>query len=391
MRRAGLLVCLSVLLCVLTCGPFVRAVADEPAAARVEAVATTAGDNSVSYPQLVGLADEAVQRKINEDIVLSGDIGAYLLGLGRLGEGGFGLKVWYDAYLNDSLLSVAIYAKGQAANGRYMQQNVALTYRLDTGERLSATDLFADVPAAAAALETILQDTLADELSAYLENSQLVPLPTDQLYVNADGVTFFYPYRQFSLLSGYAGAAQFNWEELRPYLQSGPTAVAALAGYGEDVTLDELKATLAQGRVPRVPVALGESMTDVIGRYRLLRDPDYYPGGKFMQMEAPEFRMVTLLADGMTRDYSSAVVQGIRTRRIDQCGIAVGKTLQSEWRAILGEPNATLFYDESTAYDHAVPVGECDFYQMGEYTLQLFADSDGVLYAVQLAQSNIGG
>lgn len=371
----------------LLCAPL-SALATDTAAPRVESVSTQIGENSVSYPQLDGLSDAAVQRKINEDIVLSADITSHLLTLGRLTEGGFGLTVRYQAFLNDRLLSVVVVAAGQGENGRYMQRNTALTYRLSNGERVTAEQVFADVPAAAAALELELDETLAQELSAYLENSQLSPLPTENLYLDADGVTFYYPYEQFSLFSGYAGAAQFAWEELRPYLRSGAEDAPALAGFAarEEAAVATLREALAQGRMPRVPVALGDSLSEVIERFRLLRDPDFFPGGKLYQLEAPAFRGVLLLSDGITSGWEHSVVQGVRTLRFDQCGVRVGETAQAEWRRILGPPDSTVRYDENTAYDYAVVPGECDYYAMGAYTLQLFGNADGVLYAVQLTQ-----
>ena len=38
---------------------------------QVDEVRTQIGENYVAYPQLTGMADEAVQKKINDDIVLS--------------------------------------------------------------------------------------------------------------------------------------------------------------------------------------------------------------------------------------------------------------------------------------------------------------------------------
>ena len=47
----------------------------------------------MAYPQLIGMADEAVQKKINDDIVRSSGVANHLVTLATLGDSLWGLKV----------------------------------------------------------------------------------------------------------------------------------------------------------------------------------------------------------------------------------------------------------------------------------------------------------
>lgn len=52
---------------------------------QVDEVRTQIGENYVAYPQLTGMADEAVQKKINDDIVLSSGVANHLVTLAHAG------------------------------------------------------------------------------------------------------------------------------------------------------------------------------------------------------------------------------------------------------------------------------------------------------------------
>ena len=73
-------------------------------------------------------------------------------------------------------------------------------------------------------------------------------------------------------------------------------------------------------------------------------------------------------------------------RRGDLCGLLIGQAVREDWHAILGEPDETMTFTDSMAYDYGLPVGESDIYHFGEHELRLHADTDGVLRAVQLGK-----
>jgi len=357
----------------------------------VTAAETVAGDNSVRYPQLAGMENEEIQQTINNTIVVRAKIAQRLVTLSTLNSGGTGLTVRYDDYLANGVFSTVIDAKGIMENGRSGQQYTALSFDLATGRLLTAADLFADVDAAVEYMETTLEDTYLDELSSYLVYAELTPLPVDNFALDADGVTFYYPADQFALLSGYCGAAQFNYDELADYLLADADALPArLGALPETLTDAEIKAkieeTVAAGELPRVRAKIGDDMTALIDRYRLLRQPDQYPGGRYYQLEAPMFRQVLVLSDALTSGYANSNVEGVMSMRTSLYGIQTGVSTRERWLQVLGEPDTSVAFDGDLAYDYGLPEGTADYYTYGGHRLMLYADEDGILYAVRLTK-----
>lgn len=354
---------------------FVQAGAEEIA---IEEVVTQIGENLVAYPQLSGMADEAIQQKINDDIVLSSGVTNHMISLVTL-TGQQTLTVEYDAYLNESIFSTVISAKGKLPQKRDGHEYTALTYDLATGERVTLDTLFADADEAVAWMEEQAVATLSEELNGYLEYSELTPLPVDAFTLNEDGITFWYPAEQFSLVSGYSGACHFWYEELEGLWVTDPTP---------EMTAAEQKAAIeesvAAGVIPHVPVRMGQNMQEIADEYRLLRTPDEFPGGRYFIMEHPAFRSIMVISDSLQADYADSVVEGIQLRRGALHGLVIGKTMQTEWQKVLGTPDSTLTMTESMAYDYGLCEGSCDIYHFGDYELRLYADADGVLYAIQL-------
>lgn len=350
---------------------------------------TTIGDNTIRYPQMSGLADETVQQTINDAIVEQAKIAQRMVTLSTLQEGGAGLTVSYEGYLGGGIFSTAISAKGMMENGRSGQEYTALSFDLTTGEPLSLADLFQNLDDAVSYMEETLENTYLDELSSYLENSNLTPLPQDSFLLDADGITFYYPYKQFSLLSGYSGAAQFNYDELADYLITDANALPAKLGVlPQKLSDQQIKASvekiMAEGMLPHVRAKLGQSMTELVNKYRLLRTPDQYPGGRYFQMEYPAFRQVLVLTDALTTGWDSSQVNGLLSYRANLFGIKTGETSRERWQTILGVPESSVEFSEDMAFDYGLPVGTADYYTFDNRQLLLYAGEDGVLYAVRL-------
>ncbi|MCE5342780.1 MAG: RsiV family protein [Eubacteriales bacterium] len=357
----------------------------------VTEVTTSMGENTVSYPQLEGMPDVQMQQVINDAIVEKAKIAQRIVTLSTLQSGGTGLTVGYEAYLGSTIFSTVISAQGILENGRAGQSYTALAFDLATGRALTLSDLFIDVEAAVAYMETVLTDTYLDELSSYLENAELTPLPQDSFMLDADGITFYYPAKQFSLLSGYCGAAQFNYDELSDYLLTDADALPARLGV-LPVTLSDaeirtkIEQTVTAGELPHVKAKLGDSMTGLVQQYRLLRQPDQYPGGRYFQMEAPAFRQVLVLTDALTSGWENSVVNGLMSFREDLYGIRTGVTQRDRWLQVLGDPESTVAFGEDLAYDYGLPIGTADYYTIGNRQLLLYADENDVLYAVRLTE-----
>jgi len=365
------LICVLVLLIAV----FAQAVAEEII---IREIATEAGENYVRYPQLSGMQDEIVQQKINDDIVVFSGVTNHMISLVTL-VGQQTLNVDYEAYLDDQIFSVVISAKGKLPKIRDGHAYTAMTYDLSTGERLTLDALFADVDAAIAIMEEKVVDTLSEELNGYLEYSDITPLPTDSFTLNEDGITFWYPAEQFSLLSGYSGACQFWYEELEGLWLEDPTP---------EMTAEEQKAAIehsvSAGEVPRIPVRMGDNMQEIADAYRLLRTPDEFPGGRYYMMEDPVFRGVMVLSDALESDPARSVVEGVQLRRGGCHGLLIGQTAKEAWHAALGKPLEAVQVTENMAYDYGLMEGSCDVYHFGSHELRLYADMDGVLCAIQL-------
>ncbi len=344
----------------------------------IEEVTTQLGENVVAYPQLSGMEDEAIQQKINDDIVTASGATNHMISLLTL-TGQQTLNVNYDAYLNDNIFSTVISAKGKLPQKRDGHEYTALTYDLTTGERVTLDEVFSDVDAAVAQMEEKATESLAEELNGYLEYSDITPLPEECFTLDEHGITFWYPAEQFSLVSGYSGACQFWYEELDGLWISDP--VPELNAQEKKSAIEE---SIADGTLPHVPVEMGQSMQEIAEAYRLLREPDEFPGGRYFIMEDPAFRSILIISDSLASDYENSVVEGIQLRRGALHGLLIGTTLQTEWQTILGTPEDTVTMTESMAYDYGLQEGEYDIYHFGEYELRLYADAEGVLCAIQL-------
>ena len=395
-KRDKLTISTLLLLCVIfLCGTALAATVASPNATaegvRIVEVATEIDDNFVRYPQLEGLQNPTIQQTINNAIVSEANITQRLITLSTLQAGGTGLQVSYTAFFQDSLFSVVINAKGMMENLRNGHQYTALSYDLLTGARLLMSGFFSDPSAAISWMEEQLLDGFSDELSNYLEHAEVTPLPAESFSFDQNGITFYYPFQQFSLLNGYSGAVQFQYGELQAFLipadGSVPSRVGAVLPQLTDEEIQErILSAVTQGTLPYVSVVLGDAIPDLIAEYRLSRTPDQYPGGRYFQFEAPAFRQVLILSDALTSGYDASVVEGILATRMNLFGIQTGVTLRTRWHAILGEPSASVALDAAIAADYGLPVGTADYYTMANRQLMLYADENEVLYAVRLSK-----
>ncbi|MDD3336846.1 MAG: RsiV family protein [Eubacteriales bacterium] len=365
--------------------------ATSPQEIQIKETKMVIGENYVVYPQLDGMKDAAIQQKINDDIVLSGDVTSHILNLSTLQNSSWGLKVSCSSYMDDFIFSTVLSAKGKQPNGRDGQSNVALCYDLSTGERVKLSQIFMDEEKAVTALEALAESALEGELSEYVERGQLTPLPKDNFYLDQNGITFYYPSDQFAYVSGYGGACQFFYCELDGLLLSDPMGlpvqmrlIPQKRSAQEQKTL--IEAAVKAGQLPCTPVMLGQAMTELVETYRLVRTPDAFPGGRYFVMEAPELREILLISDAMVETYDHSVLEGIQQKRGELYGLVMGKSTRADWEAVLGKPESTIVFSQSMAYDYNLPVGQSDVYHFGDYELRLHGDADGVLRCVQLGK-----
>lgn len=344
---------------------------------------------SIHYPQVQGMADEALQETVNQAILAAGQVEERLNRAALLGSSAVKLDVTYrlDAgALAGGVISCAFSSLGALTDSRSTHGYDVVNLNLQSGEAITLADLFTEESAARAAIEDYLWERVAPELSAHLQNSELTPLP-EAFTLDAAGITFYYPITQLSTLSDRAGTVQIAWCELRSWLRLGEGTVLRRIGAEAMITLggrERIEQAVAAGEIPGLPVKLGGSMQEATDTYRMLVDPDLYEDGRLFQLEDGAFRTVYLMTDRLTEGWAESAIQGIRLDRGNLWGLCVGETTRDAWRQALGEPDATVTLDAEKADGQRLPTGESDYYQLGENRLRLHADESGTLVSLML-------
>lgn len=361
----------------------------QEAAPTLTPVTAQTESGTVTYPRLDGHPDAVVQAQVNQAILAGGEIQNLLETLNSPSGPEPTLNAGYEATLQNDVLSILLTHQGPDRQGKEGQGYATVNYDLRTGQPLTLNDLFTDVEGAVAAMEAVCLDRVAPNVSTYLENSEVTPLPREAFYLTADAITFYYPARQLAYFSGYCGSVSFFYYELADFLNLQTDSPLARLGAGRDLepqgdTAARVEAAVSAGTLPGMAPRLGDSLRDWLDAYRLLCDPDYYPGGRFFQMEAGEMRDIWLLTDALTQRYDTNRVLGIRADRVNLYGIQPGKTSQAQWRGLLGEPQSSVSLDEESGMDYYLPAGVSDYYTYGEHMLRLHCNEEGVLVSVQV-------
>ena len=346
--------------------------------------------SSVHYPQLTGLADEAVQARINAAIMEKGRINDRITRMAALMNAPVKLNVSYSYTLQGDVFSCAILADGAVETSRATQVWSAVNVDLRTGEEITFTDLFIDADEATTFIENYLDEQVAPELSAHLAAGSLTPVP-ETFTISSTGLTLYYDIDDFRTLSDKAGTVTILWCELREYLKWGQTAVLMAINANQHIALGEdgalyIPEAVQAGAFDGIPATLGQPMQELIDRYALLTDPDIYEGGRMIALEDGAFRGVYILTDALTDDFDRSVVQGIRADRLNFWGLCTGDTTIDWWREVLGEPETTLVVAEERAESWRIVPGTSDYYTLGDYRLRLHADESGVLRSVFLTR-----
>ncbi len=345
---------------------------------------------SIHYPQIQG-ADEALTSAVNQALLDAGQISERLDRATLLTSSAVKLNVSWQSdeqALNGQVLSVVFTAEGAVTDTRSTWVYSTLNMDVSSGESITWADLFEDEKAAREAIAAYLEDEIAPELSAHLQNSELTPLPQD-FTLDASGMTLYYPIRQLSTLSDRAGAVHLSWCEMLPYLKLGENTVLRRIGAEDMVTLtdgEKIREMAGGDSLPGIPAKLGDSMQTLVDQWDLLIDPDLYENGRLISLDGAAFRSVYLMTDRLTETFTNSVVQGIRMDRGNAYGLCIGKTTQDEWRQVLGEADSIVTVDADMADSQRLCVGESDYYQCGTHTLRLHADENGVLVSLMLLE-----
>ena len=358
----------------------------------------TLGKSSVAYPSLrEGKTEEALREEINARILEDGRITEYVTRISQLISGG-SLRVGWRGDLLGPVFSFAVFADGAVETPRSTYVWTAGNIDLRDGHEITREELFTDPEGAAEAMEAYLEEEVAPGLSAHLLNSQLTPAP-ESFRMSERGLILLYPVDQLSTLSDRAGDVLVPWRVVRDQLDLSEDGILSAMGIARWLAADgddpgalpaesagALRAMTADGRIPGIPLRLGDRVAERVEEWRLLTDPDVYAGGRFFALEGAPFRGVFLMTDFLTEDWENSVVDGIRTDLGSVCGLNIGETARDAWRAALGEPDYTITADEEWAEAYRTVPGERDYYAFGGHRLQLHANEEGILTSVIISE-----
>lgn len=355
--------------------------------AEVRIEVETAGNSSVSYPVVSGLADESVQGRLNAAIETGLSLANTRLLLERVRaaggepEGQATLTMETTVYRVGNVLSVSTSRTGEQADGSIGHSVTALVFDLTTGEPVAMDALFADPEAAYAQMEAILQEELGESMNAYTDNASVLPMPRDNYALDAQGLTVYYPASQYTTVSGQVGAFHFYYYELEPLLSElGKALTAREEGVQDAATA--IREAIAQGAFPNwiEGVKLGEPIGTYLDAYTLAADPDYTLESRVYLFSEPQLRGLSLetwlYAECAEEE---APVTAIRASRIDLFGLRPGVTTLAECEQLLGVPDGRTMRDADDAYNMMLQEGESLFYLSGGYSLEVHADAQGVV------------
>ncbi|MBQ6061652.1 MAG: hypothetical protein IJL36_09455 [Clostridia bacterium] len=382
--------CIRKILCVAT----ILALAAGPALAdgvSLTEMSLALGNSVVRYPAADGIADETLRQAVDEKMKTGLDTDTYLNRMMTLiSEESLRIETaWEGAVLGD-VISCVVSAEGALADSRSTHRWTWSNIDLRDGHEITLDELFTDGEAAREALGQYLDFEVAPELSAHLANSELTPLP-DGFRLERTGLTLLYPVDRLSTLRDRAGAVKIGWNEIREYLNNEEDGIPARIGAAEMITLadesaERIREMAESGRLPDIPVKIGDGLKALTDHFHLLTDPDVYEGGRLFALEGASFRDVFLMTDFLSEKWDDSIVQGIRMDRGCAWGLCVGETAREDWRTALGEPDDETELDGEKAEANRMEPGACDYYNFGNYQLRLYCDEDGILSSIVLAE-----
>lgn len=343
----------------------------------------------VIIPELSGMVNTFVQDRINQAIFDRGDYAVLLANLAAVtAQGGGAVNADAQAYIlpgqeGQDVLAVRMEATGKVGPGRPSHRVRGLMVQLSTGEEVTAEDIFLDLSQAEEAIAGIVEQEITSDISAYLNPDAFFPLPMDNMLLDATGISLFYEADQLSLLSGRSGSLHLHYDEVLPLLNMQEGSVlwqlntAAKVKPGE-ATAASIEEDAVAGRLPGIPVTLGQSAQDVFNGFPRASDSMSFPGALRYQLEDDRFRGTYIIMD-------AGSVTGIITRRMNLHGLILGQASGAEVQNTLGEPFSALFLDAPAAEQYGLPTGVLKEYRYDARVLRMLFDEADILAALWLS------
>ncbi len=355
----------------------------------VEDAGVDIGCHSVHYPILRDEEPSEIPDSLNASLLEKGDYSALVARLPAVMSSSVPLLATYRCTLTEDLFSCLMEQSGPLTTLRPDHRFRSFTSDLRSGREIHLEDFFDPESDWESFLLSLLKDEIAPELSAHLLNQDLESLP-ESFFVDRYGLTLLYDMTKLSTLSDRAGSVELHWNELQTVLDPDEDGLPARLGVREEMeggkeALEGLRLALGEGRLPGLPVRLGDSMTTVIQTYRLLSDPDNTAQARLFYLEDARFRGVSVMTDTLhERSYDQSIVLGIRSDRFMASGLITGESTRDRWLAMLGEPDSTHVLGPERAEALRLCEGTSDTYILESCCLCLHSDTAGVLRSVIL-------
>ena len=315
------------------------------------------------------LSDFLLLRLDMDDALILLRSGAEITGTGYVNQ------FWKDG---KNYASLRFIQQGKIRFGRYGQTVSCVLIDAISGEEVPLDEVLGDLDVLGDFLDAYVEEKVLPHINTYLDTSELLPVPLDNVYLAQDGLTVHYPADRFSFFSGNSGAIEIKYFELAEVLDIADAAVT-------QETAQRVLMIAEHGMLLGVQdVWLDMTLSAALAMYGETTEPDYIPGGEIYEVEEPSLRGFQLIAPRGAQ--ADALLAGIRTQRVDMEGIRTGVTTRSECVAAFGEPQGSVTLDASTAEDYRVVEGRVDTYAAGAYTLKMYYDINDVLFAAEVSR-----
>ncbi|MBQ4552795.1 MAG: hypothetical protein IJA59_07585 [Clostridia bacterium] len=275
--------------------------------------------------------------------------------------------------------SVRFTQQGKIRFGRYGQTVSTVLLDMTNGGEAALESVLGDLESLEAFLDLYVEEKVLPSINTYLDVSELLPVPLENVYLAQDGLTIHYPADRFSFFSGNSGAVEIKYYELAEVLplQSGVAPDAAQL----------MMTAAAKGMLPGVAdVWLDMTLSGALAVFGTITDPDYIADGEIYELERPSLRGVQLIAPMDAQMDAQCQLTGIRSQRVNMCGLMTGVTEKTTGRQTLGEPAASVQIDAAAAESYRVAEGSVDIYQAGDYQLKMYYDTNDILFAAEISR-----
>lgn len=296
--------------------------------------------------------------------------------LSMLSRAGVSIAQEGRLYQDGRIASMARTWQGDQQDGRDGSSAASLTVNLETGMEIYMDELFVDFEGAVSAMEAIIEADVLDGMNAYMENTDLLPMPTDSYFVDEHGLTVYYPQERYSYFDGRSGSVHFYWHEIEAYIgEESPVYTLS-----RPQAADASAIRSADGSFGNAWLALGKPLGEAMAPCSLSDEPDYTANAILYPSSNARLRGVSVEIPKYAESESEDTpISAVRYTRVSFHGLTTGRSTREEIVSLMGEPDETVVYGEDAAYDALLTPGESLVYRCSWGVLEAHMDEGGVL------------